>query len=536
MRPVPPLRPWLSGRLWSGHAGPAGGSAPLASEAAPDRAAWPVPGRCTAAARLVRPGGALARFSADRLPRPAATIGDQSTAPVRMTAAAPCLRIAPAALACVLAAGLWAGDARAEPLGCLIEPDRVAEVGSHSIGVIERLQVERGDIVRVGQLLARLGAQVERAAVSVAEGRARADAEVQAAAAAHQLAVSKLRRNRDLLQQQFVSPLAVEQAEAEERVAAHRVSQAREAQAVARRELGLSHAQLGQRDVRSPFDGIVVERYRTEGERVEREPIVRIARIDPLRVEVLVPSTHFGRIQPGQRFQVQPELAQLPALQARVTLVDRVIDPASNSFRVRLALPNPDLTVPAGLRCRIDLSSPAQPAGDDPAARGAERVSAGPGAAPARQAGTATGMSSAAVAARATAPVSSAAPAPMAVPMPASLAAPARMPAQATAHATAATTAATRAATAAATTARAQAPLVDGWRTSRLWPGVLLGRPRPGSHGDGPAPASLPAPSPTVLAKATAAAKRSVPAAAAAPAPTPGGPTGRRPTVHVALR
>jgi hypothetical protein len=36
-----------------------------------------------------------------------------------------------------------------------------------------------------------------------------------------------------------------------------------------------------------------------------------------------------------------------------VTVVDRVFDAASSTFGVRLELPNPDYSLPAGLRCRI---------------------------------------------------------------------------------------------------------------------------------------------------------------------------------------
>lgn len=263
-----------------------------------------------------------------------------------------------------------AGSALGEPLSCLIEPDRVAEVGTQSIGVIEKLKVERGDTVLEGQLLARLGAQVERASVAVAESRARADAELKAAVAANDLAQSKLARAKDLLKQEFVSTLAVEQADSEARVAAQRVLQAREARQVAERELHLSTAQLGQRDVRSPFDGIVIERYRTEGERVEREAIVRVAKIDPLRVEVLVPANQFGKIAVGQIASVKPDLQQIGALSAKVSLVDRVIDPASNSFRVRLSVPNPGNTVPSGLRCKVDFTAGGTPATQSNASSG----------------------------------------------------------------------------------------------------------------------------------------------------------------------
>jgi len=93
-----------------------------------------------------------------------------------------------------LAAVLPGGALRAEVMGCLIEPDRVADVGSQSVGVIERLLVERGDTVAAGQLVARLAAQVERASLSVAEARSQADAEVKQAEAAYLLATRKLER------------------------------------------------------------------------------------------------------------------------------------------------------------------------------------------------------------------------------------------------------------------------------------------------------------------------------------------------------
>ncbi len=50
------------------------------------------------------------------------------------------------------------------------------------------------------------------------------------------------------------------------------------------------------------------------------------------------------------------------ALSATVSHVDRVLDAASNSFRVRLSLPNPGYALPAGLRCKADL--PVQAAAD----------------------------------------------------------------------------------------------------------------------------------------------------------------------------
>ncbi|MES2089531.1 MAG: efflux RND transporter periplasmic adaptor subunit [Pseudomonadota bacterium] len=250
-----------------------------------------------------------------------------------------------------------AHNSHAESLGCLIEPDRVADVGSQAVGVLEQIKVERGDVVIAGQVLARLSAQVERASLNVAQTKSTADAEYKQAVAASVLAQRKLERTRDLLKKDFVSDQALDQAEAEAQVAEQRVAQARESQRVAVREFHLSSAQLEQRDVRSPFAGIVMERYRTEGERVEREPLVRVARVDPLRVEAIVPAAQFGSIQAGQMALVKTDLPNFAGLNAQVTLVDRVIDPASNTFRVRMMLPNPERRIPAGLRCRVEFTS-----------------------------------------------------------------------------------------------------------------------------------------------------------------------------------
>lgn len=255
-----------------------------------------------------------------------------------------------ALLSCCLSA------AHAEPLGCLIEPDRVAEVGSQSVGVLDQVRVERGDLVKEGQILARLSTDIERASVAVAETRAKAEAELKGAEAASMLAKRKYERARELVRQRYISDQALDQALAEAHVAAERARQAREARNVAERELQLSTAQLSQRFIRSPFDGIVVERYHTVGERIEREAVVKIAKIDPLRIEVIVPASQFGAIHAGQTAPVTPQLPQFGTLTATVTLVDRVIDAASNSFRVRLALPNPDHRVPSGLRCSVDFA------------------------------------------------------------------------------------------------------------------------------------------------------------------------------------
>lgn len=244
--------------------------------------------------------------------------------------------------------------APAKTAGCLIEPEQVADVGSPVTGIIESLPVALGDVVVAGQSLAVLRSDVERANAQVANLRSRVDADMKAAQATWTLARQKVTRTRQLLAQQFVSPQAVEQAEAEAEVARQKHQLARSQQQIYQQEQAVAQAQLGLRTLRSPIAGVVVERYNNVGERVEERPVLRVASIDPLRVSLMMPMAQYGQIKVGDTMSIRPEMAGMSAVNAKVQYVDKVVDAASNTFRIRLSLPNPDHRLPGGLRCKAD--------------------------------------------------------------------------------------------------------------------------------------------------------------------------------------
>lgn len=244
-----------------------------------------------------------------------------------------------------------------QTLGCLIEPQDTADLGTSVVGIVEQINADRGDRVSKGQVLAVLRSDVERAATQVARSRSAANAELQAALSNQTFAEQKFRRTQDLVARNFLSQHALDEASNDLKIAAQRVAQAREQLKVWGQELGLAEAQLSLRELKSPFDGVITERYLSLGERMEEKPIFRIAQIDPLRVEAIVPARLFGTIEPGNKASIKPDLASIPTQSATVTQIDRVIDAASNTFRVRLSLPNPDHRIPAGLRCKIEFAT-----------------------------------------------------------------------------------------------------------------------------------------------------------------------------------
>ncbi len=258
----------------------------------------------------------------------------------------------------------------APAVGCLIEPENVADLGSPVIGIVDQINADRGDTVKKGQVLAVLRSDVERAATDVARSRAQANAELQAALSNRNFAQQKYRRSRDLAARDFISAHALDESANELKVAEQRVVQAQQQLRVWENELGMAEAQLGLRRLKSPFDGVVVERYLSLGERMEEKPIFRIAQIDPLRVEVIVPSSLFGTIKVGATASVLPGLPSATPINATITLVDRVVDAASNTFRVRLQLPNPGHTLPSGLRCKVEFANGGANSGTPAAGKG----------------------------------------------------------------------------------------------------------------------------------------------------------------------
>ena len=167
------------------------------------------------------------------------------------------------------------------------------------------------------------------------------------------LGEKRRKRALELFENDTLSADLREEAETEATLAALELERARENHRIASLELEHSVARLARRTIRSPISGFVIERLMDPGEIVDEETILRIAQIDPLRVEVILPSDWFGRVRPGDRAEIIPEAPLDQARAGEVAIVDRVIDGASGTFGARMLLPNPDHDLPAGLRCQV---------------------------------------------------------------------------------------------------------------------------------------------------------------------------------------
>jgi len=241
-----------------------------------------------------------------------------------------------------------AGDAT---LDCLIYPEVVVAVSASVDGLLEKVHVDRGDLVRTGHVLATLESSVEKASVELARARAELEAALQSSQVRVDFGLRRFVRTEDLYKKNLVPLREMDEAETTKILAEIGLVEAHENRRMSQLDLARARAALALRTIRSPVTGVVIERSLATGEFAKQAPIVRIAQIDPLRVEVIVPVSLLNKITVGMRADVLPEVGGSHT--ARVTVVDRVVDAASGTFGVRLALPNADYRLPAGLKCKV---------------------------------------------------------------------------------------------------------------------------------------------------------------------------------------
>ena len=263
-------------------------------------------------------------------------------------------------LACTVA-GLCT-PAAAATFDCVMNPALTVKLGSPVPSIIAEVLVDRGDLVKKGQAVALMESSVEKASVAVNEARAASDSKIMAKQALLEQKAGVLKRKTELQTRGAGSAADVDLAQGDYNVAKADVATAELTKKLNGLELDRSHALLEQRTIRSPLDGVVVERALGPGEYVRQDAsIMTLATIDPLNVEAYLPVRYYGQLKVGDTAVVHPDEPVGGDHQAKVSIVDHVFDAASGTFGVRSALPNPDNLLPGGLRCHVTFDFPEKP-------------------------------------------------------------------------------------------------------------------------------------------------------------------------------
>jgi HlyD family secretion protein len=219
-------------------------------------------------------------------------------------------------------------------------------------GTLSRVAVELGDRVRAGQVVAALDrreidAQVDAAAAAVNVARAG----VEAAEAALANAALELDRAKNLFDRGAVPRQRLDGAETARRASAAQrdLAQANLAQA----EAALRRAREVQRDatLTSPIDGVVVERNYDAGSLVGpgEKPVVAVADLRVMKLEAGVSELEAGRLRVGMPVRVSVQARPGDVFEGRLAAIAPEVDARNRHFAIEVRVPNPTGVLLSGM-------------------------------------------------------------------------------------------------------------------------------------------------------------------------------------------
>jgi len=171
-------------------------------------------------------------------------------------------------------------------------------VGTDLGGTLESITIHEKDVVRKGQVLARIDDREQRASLEAAEARVRE----QGAEIAFQ--ERDVARRRQLFAQGALDRRSVEDSENQLHLA-----QAR--QDAAKASADQFRAQISKRQIQAPIDGVVMERFANAGETLAPGArILRLTNLGRTRIEAEVDEFDVSRLKVGNAVEVRTEGTQ----------------------------------------------------------------------------------------------------------------------------------------------------------------------------------------------------------------------------------
>ncbi|MGZ6087340.1 MAG: efflux RND transporter periplasmic adaptor subunit [Polyangiales bacterium] len=218
-----------------------------------------------------------------------------------------------------------------------LTPNESSDVAANGSGAVLLTQVERGQLVEKGDVLARLDART--AVLSTAE----ADAQVGSAKAQLELAQAECERVDKLFKANAISGVDYDK---QHGACTSAIWSAKGAEARA----AISRKGLTDATVRSPFAGMIAERYVSAGEYVQpSSKVARVVSIDPLRLEINVPEQQVALIKQGQSVDFKVAAFDKESFKGAVRYIGPALRAGTRDLLVEAVVPNVDKRLRPGM-------------------------------------------------------------------------------------------------------------------------------------------------------------------------------------------
>jgi len=222
------------------------------------------------------------------------------------------------------------GSVRASYSGtAALEAEDDAQVVAQVGGVVQKILVEEGDVVREGQVLARLEDDQYRYELAQAEARLATLSE-------------DVRRHRELLKERIVSDEAYQ-----------RVRNECDAQKSA---ADLAKLRLDRAAIKAPIGGVVAERLIKPGNMVTpNQPVFRITDFDPLWAVLHVPEKELARLRAGQAAVVTADALDGKGFGGTVLRISPTVAGGSGTFKATIEVHDETRTLKPGMFTRVSI-------------------------------------------------------------------------------------------------------------------------------------------------------------------------------------
>lgn len=258
-------------------------------------------------------------------------------------------------------------------------PYQEVELHAKVAGYIRRINVDIGDKVRAGQVLATLDvpelqAQVQGAQAGVRQTQAeivRAKNDVARAEANYTAVHSAASRLKQASEARpgLIAQQELDDAQARDQESAAQVDAAKSAFDAMQQRLGVSQAQQQQVSsmadysrIVAPFDGVVTARYADTGALIQAgtsnagsAPVVKIAQISTLRLRLPVPDDIVPFVHDGDSASIRID-ALNRTLTGKVARTTDALDPATRTMQVEIDVPNRDGSLSPGMYAEVTLN------------------------------------------------------------------------------------------------------------------------------------------------------------------------------------
>ncbi len=232
------------------------------------------------------------------------------------------------------------------------EPVKQSIAASAEVGIIIEANVQEGDRVEVGDILARINQRVLIQSLAIAEARASSTARLDAATSQLELVKSQLEAIKSLVSGGHTNQYEVDQKKAEYQNAYAEFRSAQDEGKLNHLEVKRIRAQIEDRTIRSPIAGFVTEIHKQLGENISNNnpEYATIVQVDELKVRFYLEEETLTAIARGQYVRLFVGREKVP-MTATAVYVSPIIDADSGLGRLDVRIDNREMRIKSGTIC-----------------------------------------------------------------------------------------------------------------------------------------------------------------------------------------